>query len=177
MGWLLRVFNHLEEIVLTVVMICMTLAVALQIILRYVLAMPLDWSEELARFAFVWCIYMGASLACMRRKHLKIDAALFLLPRRWRPWMELLGKGLFLFFAVVLLYCGWEHFVRITWLRPQVSPAMRISMGIAYAAIPFSFGLMVIRLLQDIYTFFKHKEYTDTDVLSRIAREELETLE
>jgi TRAP-type C4-dicarboxylate transport system permease small subunit len=170
-------FNHIEEIVLSVVMICMTIAVALQISLRYMLAMPLDWSEEVARFAFVWCIYMGASLACMRRKHLKIDAALFLFPRRLRPWMELVGMLAFLFFALVLLYCGWEHFVRITWLRPQVSPAMRISMGFAYAAIPLSFGLMVIHLLQNIYGFFKRKEYTDTDVLSRIAREELENIE
>lgn len=174
MGVLLKLFDHLEEAILTVVMSAMTIAVTAQIVLRYIFSLPLDWSEELARFSFVWCIYMGASLAVVRRKHLKIDAALFLFPKPCRPWVELLGKVLFLVFALIMVYCSWEHFARITWIRPQLSPAMRIPMGIAYAAIPLSFGLIVCRLLQDMYKFFRDKEYTDTDVLARIAREELE---
>ena len=174
MGLLTKVFDHFEEIILTLTMIVMTVAVAAQIVCRYIFGLPLDWSEEMARFAFIWCIYMGASLATMRRKHLKIDAALFLFPRALRPWVELLGKVLFLAFALILVYASWEHMARITWLRPQLSPAMRSPMGIAYAAIPLSFGLIVIRLLQDMYSFFKNKEYVDTDVLARIAREELE---
>lgn len=174
MKHLLKWTDHIEEAILTITMIIMTLAVAVQIVCRYVFALPLDWSEEMARFCFVWCIYMGASLACMRRKHLKIDAALFLFPRGLRPWVELLGKVLFFTFAAILVYASWEHFARITWVRPQISPAMRISMGIAYGAIPLSFGLIMVRLLQDMYKFFRDKEYCDTDVLARIAREELE---
>ena len=173
MGLFLKAFDHIEEVILTITISIMTLAVTAQIVCRYLFALPLDWSEELARFSFVWCIYMGASLACLRRKHLKVDAGLFLFPRVLRPWAELLGKLLFLVFAIILVYASWEHLVRITWTRPQLSPAMRISMGLAYAAIPLSFGLIVIRLIQDITKFFRNKEYADTDVLARIAAEEL----
>ncbi len=176
MGRLLKLTDHLEETILTITMVLMTLAVAAQIVCRYVLAMPLDWSEEMARFGFVWCIYMGASYACMNRKHLKIDAALFLFPRAWRPWVEFLGKILFLAFAVILVVCSWQHFYRITFVRPQLSPAMRIPMGIAYGAIPLSFGLMIVRLLQDMRRFFRDKEYRQTDILARIAQEELDDI-
>ena len=174
MSRLLKLTDHIEEAVLTITMIIMTLAVAAQIVCRYILAMPLDWSEEMARFCFVWCIYMGASYACMNRKHLKIDAALFLFPRAWRPWVEFLGKILFLTFAVILVIASWQHFYGITILREQLSPAMRIPMGIAYGAIPLSFGLIIIRLLQDMRRFFRDKEYEQTDILARIAREELD---
>ncbi len=170
---LLKFTDHIEEFILTISMIIMTLAVAAQILCRYVLAMPLDWSEEMARFCFVWCIYMGVSYACMNRKHLKIDAALFLFPRAWRPWVEFLGKVLFLAFAVVLVYASWQHFYRITFIREQLSPAMRIPMGVAYGAIPLSFAMVIIRLLQDMAKFIKNKDYKDADILSRIAQEEL----
>lgn len=169
---LIKAFNHIEEAAIVVVVSMMTLAVAAQIVCRYFLSASLDWTEEIARFTFVWCIYMGVSLACMRRKHLKIDAALFLFPRSWRPWVEFLGKVLFLVFALLILYASWEHFYRITWTRPQISPTMRIPMGIAYGAIPLGFGLLVIRLLQDMRRFFRDKEYADTDILDRIARDE-----
>ena len=172
MNFLLKLTDHIEETFLAIVMIIMTLAVALQIFFRYVFIMPLDWSEELARFCFVWCIYMGISLACMRRKHLKVDAAVFLFPRVMRPWIELVGKALFFVFAAIVLYCSWQHFARITWIRPQLSPAMRAPMGIAYSAIPLSFGLVLIRLIQDVRKFFRDKEYRNTDVLARIAAEE-----
>ena len=173
MNRLLKLTDHIEEAILTITMTIMTFAVAVQIICRYVLAMPLDWSEEMARFCFVWCIYMGASYACMNRKHLKIDAALFLFPRVWRPWVEFLGKVLFLVFAVILVSASWDHFYRITFLREQLSPAMRIPMGIAYGAIPLSFGLIIIRLLQDMRRFIRDKEYEQTDILARIAQDEL----
>jgi len=173
MSKLFKWTDHIEEAVLTVTMAIMTLAVAAQIVCRYIFALPLDWSEEMARFGFVWCIYMGVSYACMNRKHLKIDAALFLFPKKLRPWVELVGKLLFLAFAVIMVYASWEHFYRITIARPQLSPAMRIPMGIAYGAIPFSFAMLIIRLLQDIRKFFVRREYDDTDVLARIAREEL----
>ncbi len=173
MNRLLKWTDHLEEAILTVTMIVMTLAVAAQILCRYVFTMPLDWSEEMAQFCFVWCIYMGASYACMNRKHLKIDAALFLFPKSWRLWVEFLGKVLFLVFAVIVVLASWQHFDRITFVRPQLSPAMRIPMGVAYSAIPLSFGLIIVRLLQDMYRFVRNKEYRQTDILARIAREEL----
>lgn len=165
--------DHIEAAILTVSMAVMTIAVAVQVFCRYVIAMPLDWSEELARFSFIWCIYMGVSYACINRKHLKIDASLFLFPRAWRPWVEFLGKVLFLLFAAVLVYVSWNHLYRITFVREQLSPAMRIPMGVAYGAIPLSFAMVIIRLLQDMSKFFRNREYLDTDVLSRIAKDEM----
>ena len=40
-------------------MVLVTLA---QVIFRYVLAAPLPWSEELARYCFVWIVFLGGAV-------------------------------------------------------------------------------------------------------------------
>ena len=40
----------------------MTMIVFLQVVYRYVLAEPLHWSEEMARYLFVWLSLLGATL-------------------------------------------------------------------------------------------------------------------
>jgi TRAP-type C4-dicarboxylate transport system permease small subunit len=168
-----KLTDHIEAAVLTAAMSIMTLAVLAQIVCRYVLNMPLDWSEEVARFTFIWCIYMGVSYACINRKHLKIDAALLLFPRSWRPWLEFIGKIFFLTFAIIIVYITWQHFYRITFVRLQLSPALQWPVGIAYSVLPLSFTMVIVRLLQDMHRFISRKEYLQTDILARLAQEEL----
>ena len=40
---------------------------------RYFLGDPLTWSDELARYLFVWCAFLGWIIAARRRSHLAID--------------------------------------------------------------------------------------------------------
>jgi len=41
----------------------MAIIVLLQVIYRYILTEPLHWSEEMARYLFVWLSLLGATLA------------------------------------------------------------------------------------------------------------------
>ena len=44
----------------------------LQIGFRYALNAPLTWTEELARYLYVWACYLGAAVALRRRSHIAI---------------------------------------------------------------------------------------------------------
>ena len=57
-------------------------------------------------------------------------------------------------FSVFLAYKGTE-LTSILFLRGQVSPAMRIPMGYAYAAVPAGCILMAIRLLEELHRLFR----------------------
>ena len=54
-----RVFHwldeNLEEFLLVIGLIAMTLIMGIQVFCRYVLGMSLSWSEELTRYIFIWC--------------------------------------------------------------------------------------------------------------------------
>ena len=43
-----------------------------QVVFRYFLGDPLTWSDELARYLFVWCAFLGWVIAARRRSHLAI---------------------------------------------------------------------------------------------------------
>lgn len=166
-----RIFDNLEEYLLVFALGSMVIYIFIQIIFRYIFSLPLAWSEELSRFTFVWLIYLGASLAVKRSRHLRVDAALFLYPKAFRPYVTLLGDLLFLLFAIVIAKETATLAYTITFIRPQVSPAMQIPMGLAYLAIPVSFGLMICRIIQNIATFFrtnlKQKASSSVDIMQR----------
>ena len=49
--------NYLELTVSVFLMSLMTVLIFLQVVMRYVMHNSLSWSEELARYTFVWLIY------------------------------------------------------------------------------------------------------------------------
>ncbi|HHV53136.1 MAG TPA: TRAP transporter small permease [Synergistaceae bacterium] len=168
-------FDNIEEYLLTFALGSMVIYIFIQIILRYIFNLPLAWSEELARFTFVWLIYLGASMAVKRQRHLRVDAALLMFPKRVRPFIMLIGDLLFLFFALVIIKETATLTYIVSFVRRQVSPALQISMGLAYLAVPVSFSLMAIRLCQNIIKFVQENIMNRLET-GKVAREHQEEL-
>ena len=62
------------RIVLTVLMGLLIVPVVLQIVLRFSPALPhFIWTEELARFCFIWVIMIGAMIAVRDGTHFDLD--------------------------------------------------------------------------------------------------------
>jgi len=82
--------------------------VTLQIVSRYTAWIPsYIWTEELARFALVWTVMLGAMLAIREGTHFVVDV----FPRqtlRGEAKLELMSGVFVLIFAFVFLWWGWE---------------------------------------------------------------------
>ena len=130
-------------VLITLVMV-MTVVVLLQVIYRYVLARPLDWSEELARYLFVWISILGAALSVQRRGHFGMDFFFKMLPDKGRRFLIFL---IYFLMGVVILVIFVEGIFLVQKTAAQQSPAMEISMGWAYACLPVGAALMAIHLL------------------------------
>lgn len=128
-----------------VLMVVMTIIIALQIVYRYLLGDPLIWSEEAARFIFVWIVFLGASTAVRERAHVGISFLVDKLPPRPRVGLSLAFNLFVLFFLGVIFYYG-ARATRNVW--DQDALTIDISFGIVYLAIPVSAALMVLRTLQ-----------------------------
>lgn len=126
----------------------MTVVVFLQVIYRYVLTQPLYWSEELARYLFVWLSIFGAALGLQKQGHFGLDLFFQILPKRGRRIVGLLVHLLMGAVVIVILVEG-ITLVQKTLL--QESPAMGISMGWAYACLPVGAALMAIHLVVIIF--------------------------
>ena len=65
--------KHFEEAILVFVSIVMILLIFFQIIARFCLNQSLAWSEELARYCFVWTVWMGVPYAVVKGRHIHLE--------------------------------------------------------------------------------------------------------
>ena len=70
----------------------MSIIIFIQVVCRYVFQNSLTWSEEMARYMFVWLVYFSVSYTARREKHIRIDAAINLYPKKARPYIEILSE-------------------------------------------------------------------------------------
>lgn len=149
-------FDEYAEIsVCVVLMSTMTVLLAVQVFMRYVMGASLSWSEEIARYLFIWLIYLGISYGAREMRHIKIDAALDLFPRRIRPAIVILGDLLFLAFALYIVWTSWSVIER-QMILGQTSPAVGLPMWIVYAAPFVGFAITAVRQIQTLIWRLKH---------------------
>jgi C4-dicarboxylate transporter DctQ subunit len=115
----------------------------LNIFLRYVFNYSFTWVEEVARFAFVWMVFLGAGLLAREGGHISLEAFFNMLPQRYRR------VGLIVINAVCVLLTAHLFLLGLRVVGAvarfgQKSPAALIPMWLIYSAIPIGCGLMVL---------------------------------
>ena len=54
--------EYLEEFLMVISLIAMTLIMGIQVFSRYILGMSLSWSEEITRYLFIWSAFLSVRL-------------------------------------------------------------------------------------------------------------------
>lgn len=111
----------------------MAIMMAIQVIGRYALQNPPDWTEELARVFFVYATFFGAALAVVRKAHLGIDVFARLLPLRARILFDIGWRLLACVILIIIVYQGYFFVER---LSSQPLSAVPISKGYMFAGVP-----------------------------------------
>lgn len=126
---------------------CIALAVAalaglFQIITRFVLQQPSDWTEVLTRTMIIWSVYLGLAAALRGGALLSVDLLYRIASRTpYLRVLQLLITGCTLLFLCVVVWHGWDVVHRV---RFQNLAGLEISISWAYAAVPVgaSFGIL-----------------------------------
>ena len=160
--------DNFEKYVCIFFLVLMVFATTCQIIFRTT-GLPLSWTEELARYSFIWLIYVSCSYAIKLERHIKIEAVMLLFGKRGRLVLNIISDILFFIFAVVVSYYGFLMLQRLLFITKQKSPAMQISMGLPYSAIFFGCVLMSVRLIQHLFKIVQeYKTEKGLDVKTRL---------
>lgn len=141
---MVRAFDRLLKFLLTFLVGLLTVSVFLQVLIRFVFKYPLPWTEEVSRIAFVYSIFVGATIAVREKAHLNVDFLLVALPKAVARAVKFLGATLMAVFLSVMTWQGIE-FVRVTGV--QVTPVMQVPFRYLYLIIPSSGGLMLLYLI------------------------------
>lgn len=110
----------------------MIVPVTLQILSRYTGLIPrYIWTEEAARFCFIWIVMLGAMIAVREGTHFEVDVLPMPASPRVEALMRLLVTLLMLVFALVFVWYGWAY-AAFGW--SQTSELTGINMVFIHAA-------------------------------------------
>ncbi len=126
------------EVLTAVVMGILVLDVTWQVITRFILKNPSNWSEELATYLMIWVGLLGAAVALNRGAHLGIDYFVGKLDQKKRLITELIVFLSIGFFSVFVLILGGVKLVQETFQMGQTAPATGIKIGYVYISVPVS---------------------------------------
>jgi C4-dicarboxylate transporter DctQ subunit len=136
-----------ERYLMLVAYCTIVFVIVTEVIRRFVLSYSSLWGEEVARYAFIYLGWIGASYAVKQRAHIRFDVLLQLLPRRFHGYVYIFGDIVTMIFACFAMY--WSIHVIGTLLEfGAASYALRISKAWFEAAIPLGFAMMMVRLVQ-----------------------------
>ena len=124
--------------------------IVVEVVRRFILSYSSIWGEEIARYAFIYLAWVGASAAVKDRAHIRIDVLLHYLSRRAKAAVYLLGDFCMLGVAVLALYTAIES-IETSVRFGSVTHGLRISLAWFLAAVPLGFSLMIYRLGQSIW--------------------------
>lgn len=149
LNWL----NKFEEITSSVALSAMAAIIILQVFQRYVLQHSLDWPEELARYLFIYSVYVGSSYAAFGRRHLEVTIIRTVFGKKAGNRFTIIA------YIITVVFCGlmfvWGvKMVDFVITTNQLAPALQFPMYIAYICIPLGFFLMGLRTIWVIWNLF-----------------------
>lgn len=154
MGGLKKVgdgINKLAGLMIVVIFSVMIVACVLQVFTRYVLNSSLSWTEELARFCFIWANMLGATICVSKGAHATVTVLIDLMPPKVKSAFTVLINAIVAAVSLVMVVYGCQ----VTYMtRLQTSPAIKLNMSLINAAVPLcGFFILVhaaIRLVEAV---------------------------
>ena len=109
-------YSRLLSVLLAASVAILIIPVSLQIFSRYTALIPsYIWTEEMARFLFIWMIMIGAMIGIRESTHFDVDVWPRLGPRA-TALLKIVSRVFVLIFAIVFVWWGRE-FTRFAWNR------------------------------------------------------------
>jgi len=159
---LVRIFkelnDHIEEYLMGVLLIALTLVMLLQVFLRFIFNTALSWPEEFCRYCFVYFAFLTIGYCVKNDSMLKLDFIRNLLPKKAGDVLCLIIQLFCLAFFIYMLVFSYS-LVTIVKNTSRTSPAMGIQFYYIYISTIIGFTLAVVRSLQFIIRFLRDKLY------------------
>ena len=141
---------NLEETLVVALLLYLVAAVCTEVFRRYVLDDSGPWSEEIARFAMIWLVYLGVPYSIKQRRHIICDVLPSRMPLRLTLAIDLISYGCFLAFVIVMVYQDYR--LILTQIAADVrTEAMHVPLWYFSTAVGVGFGLAAVRLVQAVY--------------------------
>lgn len=132
-----KIFEYFSALTLAVMVALMFM----QVLFRFVFHSPLAWTEELARYTFIWSTFIAACIAAVKGEHVALGMLQEHTKGIVRAVLVFLSNGLTSAFCAVVSYT-----IAVQWdkLCSQTSAALKIPMSYVYLGMIIGCGGMCV---------------------------------
>jgi TRAP-type C4-dicarboxylate transport system permease small subunit len=152
-----------EKIAATLLLVAVTGLVVLQVVARYVFDRPLFWTDELARYCYVWLSFVAAVAVTAGRSDVVIDVVDRIVGPRTLVGIKAVAH------LVVVATCAWMVYGSFDWLLQTAklkSPALGMPMIWLYAVVSLTFALMALHAAANLAFLLSGREEPADDAMA-----------
>ena len=145
-----KIFDFIEKVVvfiITATMFVFIALVAVQVIWRYVLSNPLPWTEQAARYLFIWMLMLAMPILVRRKNNMAFDLLYNRFPVKVQKVVQILTLVLIAAFGCVYFKASMELCVKAA---NKTAIGLGIPMVWVYGAQPVGAGLLILTSLEQI---------------------------
>lgn len=148
--------NRLSELLVRIAglaLFAMIIFVCYGVVMRYVLKSPVAWANEAARFSFLVVIAFGLAYALRQGAHVATEFFVNILSARAKRRLYLFSMALFLIYAVIACWAGWQ-ITSTAFVKGLRSDEAEIPLVIIRAFIPIGFFGLILQAIVEIRKLF-----------------------
>lgn len=146
----------------------MTLLIFVQVILRNIVNAPLAWSEEVARYLFIWMTFLAGYLGARQNKHIGVAALQNKLPPLGGRILRFISFLLCSAFFGIIVYATFQFWPR---LMKQTSPALEMPVAFVY------FGMVLGAFFMAVwYLLLAISSLSKEEAVPEVRPEEVENI-
>lgn len=154
---LLNFFNKLEEGLLSLLLVSMTILVFTEVIARFVFNHGISWAQELTLIINSWMVLLGASYCIREKAHIGVEFLTDKLTGNAARIVAVIALLACLVYSAIFLY-GSAIYV---WEDYQIDielDDLPIATWIPASALVIGFALIAVRFLQAFYRVLVHND-------------------
>ncbi|MDD3165148.1 MAG: TRAP transporter small permease [Oscillospiraceae bacterium] len=143
------ILKNLDAIITGTTLTLCVILVNINVLMRYFLNAPLQWSEEIVTSLFVWTVFIGSAYAYRKHAHLGVDIVVKMIPGNAQRVFKIVMGFLELLILIMLTwisadYVGHLIFSRTGEIKIMVTDLLRLPKWWTGIAVPAGFGLSTL---------------------------------
>tara|TARA_B100001250_G_C19310007_1_gene575804 strand:- start:68 stop:547 length:480 start_codon:yes stop_codon:yes gene_type:complete len=142
------------EITLCILLIAIVIITFIQVLFRYVFQLSLAWTEELARFVFLWLASLSIAYAFKLKSHFALTFLIDRMNMEYKRILYFIVNGVMLTFLIIFVWTATEYNVSVI---SQIGPSTGLSMFVPYSSLIIGGLLMIYYILQDVLKNIKNR--------------------
>lgn len=161
----LHVIDLIVYYLLAVFLAALVIILFNNIVFRFILHLPIHWTEEISMLLFIWIVFLGAAVVQKRQGHVSIQIVYDHCPGFIRNIMTIMGQVFVLIISAILVMAS------VKLVRVQ---SHSLTPGIMMPFSFFSVSVLISSILMLLYTALSFVDNVRAVKGERLARKNVE---